>query len=105
MSEEKRSAESRAMEDAITGGLGITRHSCDGTVEHIPADQFLESMTEGQFLRAELASLHRSYQKAAEPFVRRLAAIEACKPPPPIMIRWDDLDPEMQRRILKNTGA
>lgn len=42
-------------------------------------------MNEEQYLRGQLVELHRSYQKACEPIVKRLAAIESMKPPQPML--------------------
>lgn len=41
-------------------------------------------MTEEQYYREQLAMLHREYQKATEPIIRRLAAIDAMKQPEPM---------------------
>lgn len=38
-------------------------------------------MNEEQRLYQQLADLHRDYQRQAEPILKRLAEIEACKPP------------------------
>lgn len=41
-----------------------------------------------QKLREMLADLHREYRDRAEPLVKHLVAIEALKPPAPLMIDW-----------------
>ena len=43
-------------------------------------------MTEEEYLRKQLADLEASYRKAAEPIIKRLAAIEAKKPPKPFIV-------------------
>jgi len=54
-----------------------------------------------RILREQLADLHRSYQEQAAPIIKRLVAIEACKPPPPIIVDIDSLTPEMRERLKR----
>jgi|LakMenEpi03Aug12_release.lakeMendotaPanAssembly.Ray.scaffolds.fasta_scaffold3630447_2 hypothetical protein len=42
-------------------------------------------MTEEQYLREQLAILHRQYLKDAQPYLDRLARIISIRPPEPIM--------------------
>lgn len=41
---------------------------------------------EEDYLKWQLAELHRSYLTAAQPILTRLAAIESCKPPLPFIL-------------------
>ena len=42
-------------------------------------------MTEEQYLREQLAILHRQYLKDAQPYIDRLSRIISIRPPEPIM--------------------
>lgn len=53
-------------------------------------------MSEEQYLREQLAALHKSYMKTADPIIKRLGEIEACKPRPPVMIGFT---PDQRRQI------
>ena len=42
--------------------------------------------TEEGYLRETLSMLHESYAKAAKPYIDRLVAIQAMKPPEPMFV-------------------
>ena len=58
---------------------------------------------EEHMLRQRLAELHKQYKEAAQPFIDRLAAIEAMKmQPPPLIFTKEQLDfLEMKISLMK----
>lgn len=58
-------------------------------------------MNEEQAIRAQLAALHRQYLRDCEPFIKRLAAIEAAKPPKPILIQYEQWASTLDNEVLK----
>ena len=61
-------------------------------------------MTEEQRLRQLLATLHRNYLDEARPYLERLAALEALKPPQPIIVHVDQLPPALRERLRQQLG-
>jgi hypothetical protein len=62
-------------------------------------------MTEEQFLHEQLCRLHESFMKDAEPFLKRLAYIEAMKRPAPIFVKPSTLDPAVLEMLKRNSGG
>lgn len=62
-------------------------------------------MNEEQFLYEQLRRLHESYQKDAEPFIKRLLAIESMKVPQPIFVDPSKLDPAVLEMLKRNAGG
>jgi hypothetical protein len=62
-------------------------------------------MTEEQFLHEQLRRLQEAYQKDAEPFLKRLAAIESMKQPAPMFVDPSKLDPYLIGILERNAGG
>lgn len=54
---------------------------------------------EERHLKTQLIELEREYRKKAEPYIKRLAEIEAMKPPPPIVINVANIDPSLLDKL------
>lgn len=57
------------------------------------------------WLLMQLKELERRYLEDVEPIIKRLAAIRAMQPPPPIIIPLDALPPEFQRRFQEQADG
>lgn len=61
-------------------------------------------MDEEQYLLEQISAIQREYQKAIEPYTKRLELIYACKPPAPLFIPADALQnlPESIKEQLRD---
>lgn len=57
-----------------------------------------------QYLRRQLADLHREYQERCRPIVEALASYEALRPKPPMVVDLESIDPEMLALLARKWG-
>ncbi len=60
-------------------------------------------MNEEEFLLFQISEIQKRYQEAIDPYVKRLVAIHAMKPIPPMMI--DIADIEIWRKLSRTNGV
>ncbi len=73
----------------VTVSRQCTCHSDDNPpqpCEHRYAFRDCADAAEERYLRETLAMLHESYAKAAKPYIDRLVAINAMRPPAPMIV-------------------
>jgi hypothetical protein len=58
----------------------------------IPSTKTGAIMDEEQYLLEQISAIQREYQKAIEPYTKRLALIYACKPPAPLIMPADEFE-------------